>query len=43
MDDPKQRCPDITLARKLLNWAPEVQFDDGIGKAIRWFKEQKRA
>ncbi len=31
VDDPKQRKPDITLARELLGWAPEVSLRDGLG------------
>jgi dTDP-glucose 4,6-dehydratase len=33
-DDPKQRRPDITLARKLLNWSPEVSLRDGLQRTI---------
>jgi UDP-glucuronate decarboxylase len=39
-DDPKQRQPDITLARlKLGNWEPKIQLDEGLFKAITYFKE----
>jgi dTDP-glucose 4,6-dehydratase len=38
-DDPKVRRPDITLARKELNWEPKVGIDEGLQKAIAWFKE----
>lgn len=37
-DDPVQRCPDITLARSLLNWEPTYDLDKGLGKAIEYFK-----
>ncbi|MCM8783442.1 MAG: SDR family oxidoreductase [Candidatus Omnitrophica bacterium] len=37
-DDPKQRKPDITLAKKLLNWEPKVSFEEGLKKTIAWFK-----
>ncbi|MGD0384763.1 MAG: SDR family NAD-dependent epimerase/dehydratase, partial [Solirubrobacteraceae bacterium] len=33
-DDPKQRRPDITLARKLLDWSPEVSLADGLRRTI---------
>jgi len=33
-DDPKQRRPDITLARKLLDWAPEVTLREGLRRTI---------
>jgi UDP-glucuronate decarboxylase len=36
-DDPTQRCPDITLARKLLNWEPHVQLEEGLQKTIAYF------
>jgi nucleoside-diphosphate-sugar epimerase len=34
IDDPKQRRPDITLARELLGWAPEVSLDDGLRRTL---------
>ena len=37
-DDPKQRKPDITLARKELKWEPKVQLEEGIATTIEWFK-----
>src|SRR5450432_1315713 len=37
VDDPMQRCPDITLARKELKWEPKVQLDEGLGKTIAYF------
>ncbi|MCM8763626.1 MAG: GDP-mannose 4,6-dehydratase, partial [Candidatus Omnitrophica bacterium] len=37
-DDPKQRKPDITLAKKLLNWEPKVSFEEGLKKTVAWFK-----
>jgi UDP-glucuronate decarboxylase len=36
-DDPMQRCPDITLAKKVLGWEPKVKLDDGLGKTIAYF------
>jgi UDP-glucuronate decarboxylase len=36
-DDPTQRCPDITLARKLLKWEPTVALDDGLNRTIAYF------
>ena len=38
-DDPKQRRPDISLARKHLGWAPKVKLHDGLKETIKWFKE----
>lgn len=40
VDDPQQRRPDLTLARKVLNWAPKVMLDDGIDATIPWFRSQ---
>ncbi len=37
-DDPKVRIPDITNARKLLDWQPQVKLEDGLKKTIEWFK-----
>ena len=37
-DDPKQRRPDITLARQSLNWAPAVALDEGLLKTIEYFE-----
>ncbi len=39
-DDPKQRCPDISKARKMLGWEPKVEFEKGIRKTITFFKEK---
>jgi len=37
-DDPRQRQPDITKARKLLGWQPVTQLDDGLAKTIEYFR-----
>lgn len=39
-DDPKQRKPDITLAREKLNWNPGVSLDEGLSKMITHFKDR---
>lgn len=36
-DDPKQRQPDIALAKQLLNWSPEIQLEAGLNKTIEYF------
>jgi len=36
-DDPKQRCPDITLARTKLDWEPKVQLREGLTSTIAYF------
>ena len=38
-DDPTQRCPDITLAKRLLAWEPVVPIDEGLTKTIVYFDE----
>ncbi len=38
IDDPKCRQPDITKAKKLLNWVPEVSRTDGLKKTIEYFR-----
>jgi len=38
VDDPTQRCPDITLAKELLKWQPEVSLDSGLDQTIAYFK-----
>jgi nucleoside-diphosphate-sugar epimerase len=37
-DDPKQRCPDISKALKLINWEPKTSLESGLDKTIRFFK-----
>lgn len=37
-DDPKQRKPDITVARKVLNWQPTISLDEGLTRTIAYFK-----
>lgn len=39
VDDPKQRCPNIDLARSVLSWWPEVQLEDGLRKTIEYFRK----
>jgi UDP-glucuronate decarboxylase len=38
-DDPKQRCPDISLAKKHLKWEPTIKLAEGLKKTIEYFKE----
>ncbi|MBI5554814.1 MAG: SDR family oxidoreductase [Elusimicrobia bacterium] len=40
-DDPKVRQPDISLAKKLLNWKLEVSLEEGLRKTIQWFSKQR--
>ena len=41
-DDPKQRQPDISLAKERLNWEPKTQLREGLGKTIDYFDELLR-
>jgi UDP-glucuronate decarboxylase len=38
-DDPKQRRPDITLAKKMLNWEPKINLEQGLVKTIDYFRK----
>jgi dTDP-glucose 4,6-dehydratase len=40
VDDPKQRRPDITKAKRLLKWEPKVGLEEGLKTTIAFFKEQ---
>ena len=37
-DDPKQRQPDITLAKEKLSWQPTIELEDGLKRMIEYFK-----
>ena len=39
-DDPRQRRPDITLARCVLKWEPTVPLEEGLKRTIEYFKKQ---
>jgi len=38
VDDPQQRRPDISRAKKILGWEPRVSLEDGLKETIRWFE-----
>src|SRR5262249_46169305 len=38
LDDPTVRQPDISLAREILGWTPQVDLEDGLVKTIDWFR-----
>lgn len=40
MDDPKQRKPDISKAKELLNWEPKIKLEEGLIKTINWVEKQ---
>jgi UDP-glucuronate decarboxylase len=37
-DDPKQRKPDISIAKSTLNWEPKINLEDGLKKTIAFFR-----
>jgi len=39
-DDPKQRCPDISKAKRILNWEPKVKLEDGLQTTYEYFKNK---
>jgi dTDP-glucose 4,6-dehydratase len=39
-DDPKQRCPDITKARRVLKWEPKVDLEEGLRITLEHFRKQ---
>jgi UDP-glucuronate decarboxylase len=36
-DDPQQRCPDISLAKEILNWQPKIELEQGLKQTIEYF------
>jgi UDP-glucuronate decarboxylase len=38
-DDPLQRCPDITMAQKVLGWQPTIELDAGLTRTVNYFKQ----
>jgi UDP-glucuronate decarboxylase len=37
-DDPKQRRPDISVAKNMLNWEPKINLEQGLVKTIDYFR-----
>jgi dTDP-glucose 4,6-dehydratase len=42
-DDPKQRRPDITKARKVLGWAPKVELEQGLRATVTYFENLQKS
>jgi dTDP-glucose 4,6-dehydratase len=40
-DDPTQRQPDITLAREVLGWEPQVQLKEGLTRTYEWYRKER--
>ena len=41
VDDPRQRQPDIALAKEILGWSPSVELAEGLERTIRYFRERQ--
>jgi UDP-glucuronate decarboxylase len=39
-DDPKQRKPDISKAKKILGWSPDIEISEGLDKTIKYFSSK---
>ena len=39
-DDPKQRCPDITKARRILKWEPKINLEEGLKLTLEYFQQK---
>jgi dTDP-glucose 4,6-dehydratase len=39
-DDPKQRCPDIAKARRILKWEPKVNLEEGLRRTLEYFQKK---
>lgn len=42
-DDPKQRCPDITKAKRLIHWTPQVPLQQGLARTIAYYRELQQS
>ena len=40
VDDPRQRCPDISRAKRELDWQPQVDLDSGLDLTIAYFENE---
>jgi dTDP-glucose 4,6-dehydratase len=39
-DDPKRRCPDISKAKRLLDWEPKINLEEGLKRTLAYFKQE---
>lgn len=40
VDDPRRRCPDISLMTKLTGWTPQVELDTGLKRTVEYFRKE---
>jgi dTDP-glucose 4,6-dehydratase len=40
VDDPVRRCPDISLAERVIGWHPEIDLRDGLARTAAWYRER---
>ena len=38
LDDPTRRRPDISLAKEIIEWVPQIEIEEGLMKTIEYFK-----
>ena len=38
VDDPRRRCPDISLAQRALGWSPQIPLEEGLARTIAWWR-----
>jgi len=39
-DDPRQRKPDISLAKEVIDWSPNIQLEEGLIRTIEYFRTE---
>jgi dTDP-glucose 4,6-dehydratase len=39
-DDPKRRCPDISKAKRILKWEPQINLEEGLKRTLAYFKQE---
>jgi UDP-glucuronate decarboxylase len=42
IDDPQRRCPDLSKAKRILNWEPKTSLREGLRKTIAYFRDQNK-
>jgi nucleoside-diphosphate-sugar epimerase len=42
IDNPRRRCPDVSLANSLLGWKPTITLDEGLRRTAAWWRTQEQ-